>query len=187
MVDTQRNKDDFTNATTGIFKDNAAGDISAQDIRDFVESTHLNYGSLYFSTSATTNILSSLTWTKAAGTTTAVNLRGFDMPADNRLRYTGTTSVHVHGVISLSSSTVNANKDILYGVYYYDDSAASGSVLAHSILERSHGTSDIGAIALHFDQMLDTNDYVELHVQNQSDASDLEIAYGYIFMMGMFI
>lgn len=35
MVDTARSQDSFLNASTGLFKDNVAGDISAQDLRDF--------------------------------------------------------------------------------------------------------------------------------------------------------
>jgi len=38
MADTVRTIDDFLNASTGLFKDNTAGDISAQDLRDFVVS-----------------------------------------------------------------------------------------------------------------------------------------------------
>lgn len=40
MADTIRSTDDFLNASTGLFKDNTAGDISAQDLRDFVLSTY---------------------------------------------------------------------------------------------------------------------------------------------------
>lgn len=40
MADTIRSTDDLLNASTGLFKDNTAGDISAQDLRDFVLSTY---------------------------------------------------------------------------------------------------------------------------------------------------
>lgn len=40
MPDTVRSTDDLLNASTGLFKDNTAGDISAQDLRDFVLSTY---------------------------------------------------------------------------------------------------------------------------------------------------
>lgn len=46
MVDTKRDLDAFTNASTGLFKNNNDGDISAQDLRDFVISTYGN-GALY--------------------------------------------------------------------------------------------------------------------------------------------
>lgn len=39
MAETVRTIDDFVNASTGLFKDNTAGDISAQDLRDFVWSS----------------------------------------------------------------------------------------------------------------------------------------------------
>lgn len=40
MSDTIRSQDDFLNASTGLFKDNTAGDISAQDLRDFTKSAY---------------------------------------------------------------------------------------------------------------------------------------------------
>lgn len=40
MADTIRSTDDLLNASTGLFKDNTAGDISAQDLRDFVLSAY---------------------------------------------------------------------------------------------------------------------------------------------------
>lgn len=40
MPDVIRSVDDFLNATTGLYKDNTSGDISAQDLRDFVISTY---------------------------------------------------------------------------------------------------------------------------------------------------
>lgn len=43
MADTKRNLDEFLSASTGLFKDNTAQDISAQDLRDFVLSTWVPY------------------------------------------------------------------------------------------------------------------------------------------------
>jgi len=40
MADTIRSTDDLLNASTGLFKDNTAGDITAQRLRDFVLSTY---------------------------------------------------------------------------------------------------------------------------------------------------
>jgi len=187
MADTRRSKDDFVNAATGLFKNNVAKDISPQDLRDFVESQHPPYGSMYWSTAIETSISTVDTWTKAAGTTSSVSLRHFDMPASNRLRYTGTPSIHVHGVVSLSTNTASANKTLRTGAYHYDDSGASGSVLTHSVLERRHASNDIGAIAIHFDAMLETNDYIELHVKNITDSTNMTVDYGYMFMLGMFM
>lgn len=187
MAETQRTEDDFNNASTGLFKDNTAGDISPQDLRDLVESLHLNFGTIYMSTAVETVISSGDTWTKSLGTTTSVSLRGFDMPANNRLRYTGTPSVHLHGIITLTSSTAAANKTLGYGAYFYDDSAASGSVITSTEIRRRHTSTDIGAAAVAFDQVVDTNDYIELHIKNITDSTNATVDYMYMSITAQFV
>lgn len=187
MVDTQRSK----SALATLFADNTSHQISPQDLRDFMESAHFSFASTYISSSATTTISNPNEWTKAAGTTTDVNLHRFSgktlLSVDNRLQYTGTPDVHVHGVVSFTSSAAVPAKTLEYAAYHYDDSAASGAILTHSIMARYHGATDIGTGAIHFDAMLETNDYVEFWVRNITDSNNLTINYMYMFMMGMFI
>lgn len=40
MADTIRSTSEFLHASTGLFKDNTSGEISAQDLRDFVLSAY---------------------------------------------------------------------------------------------------------------------------------------------------
>jgi hypothetical protein len=183
MVDTVRSK----SALATLFADNTSGSISPQDLRDFLETMHKSYGGLYISASAATTPGGTATPLKALGTTTATNLRNFTMPANNRLMYTGTPSIHTHGVISFTSSTASANKTLSYYVYHYDDSAGSGAVIAHSQMKRRHSNTDVGTGALHFDVMLDTNDYIELWVANDTDTTNFTIDHAYMFILGMFM
>lgn len=182
MADTSRSKS--TLAT--LFADNTAGDISPQDLRDFLESMHRPMGSLYVSTPAAVSVTVN-EWIKANGTTTSVSLRAFTMPANNRLQYTGTPSTHVHGVMTFSMSMSGVNDQLQVAAYHYDDSAASGSILAHSIITRYVTGSDVGTGALHFDVTLDTNDYIECHVRNLDASTDITLDNLYMFMMGMFM
>lgn len=176
---------------TTLFADNVSGDISPADLRDFLDTMNPPYASMYISTESATTINTINVWEKAAGTTTDVNLNRFDgktaLTVDNRLKYTGTPDIHVHGVVDFSSSAASANKVLEYAVYHFDDSAASGSIVTHSINGRTHGNTDRGIGACHFDLMLSTNDYVELHVRNTTDATNMTFHYAYLFMMGMMI
>ena len=181
MADTQKT----LAALQTQFADNTTGAISPQDLRDFLVSANSAYGSCYISTPAETTITDG-TFTKAAGTTTSVSLNRFTMPANNRLTYTGTPDCHFHGVISFSMSiATGTNKVLELGAYIYDDSGASGAVLAHSVVSRNAASTAIGTGALHFDATLSTNDYIELHVKNTTDTTNIQVDNAYIFAMSM--
>jgi hypothetical protein len=163
-----------------LFADNTAGAISPQDLRDFLDSVTPKYGSLYYSTPAATTIAVAGTYYKAAGTTTALNLNEFTMPANNRLTYTGTTDVHLHIAYSLSC-TCSGNTQVL-GFSL----AKNGTNIAESKLTRKVGTgSDVGAVALHWDLTVSTNDYIELFVTNETSTATITIEQGYLFAMTM--
>lgn len=188
MADTQRSK----SALATLFADNATGEISPQDLRDFLETMHPPYGSCYISSSAETSITDTTSFVKAAGTTTDVSLHRFDgktaLSVDNRLKYTGSPDVHVHGVVSFSMSIASGtNKVLELAAYHYDDSLASGDKLTHSIVSRNASNTAIGTGALHFDVTLSTNDFIELHVRNTTDTTNVTINNGYIFIMGMMV
>lgn len=70
------------------------------------------YGSMYVSTSAPTTIVTPGTFAKAAGTTTELTLNDFDMPASNRLRYTGSGTL-LCVVEATVSMTAGANNQLV--------------------------------------------------------------------------
>jgi hypothetical protein len=178
MADTKRS----LAAVLALLADNIAKAISPQDLRDAVVSLSPSFGSMYFSTPAETSITDQSTPTKAAGTTTSVSLSGFDMPANNRLRYTGSPDRHMHIACSLSFTAAANNKLIGLSI------AKNGNSLVHSEVRRLVSTgADEGATALHADVMLSTNEYLEVFVSNETDTANLTVQRGYLFAQGMII
>jgi len=186
MADTQRT---LTDLLTNLFQDGQAdGSITEQDMRDLIVSLVNPYMGFYISTSAVTTISASGTYYKAAGTTTETNSSS-DMDdnggTNNRIRYTGLTTRHFH-IVAQASVTLatGTNQDVGIQVWKYDDSAGSGSLLAHSEARNYVPHSEAVQITTHADTMLDTNDYIEIHVANHTDTNNVELNYGYMFAMG---
>lgn len=150
------------------------------DIQDIIASLTPNYGGLYISTPAATTISVAGTMVKAAGTTTATNLRNFTMPTDNRLTYTGVPDHHMHIALSFSMTMAGINDSISVGV------AKNGTVDVASKLTRFVATgSDQGAAASHVDFMMSTDDYMEVFVTNEDATAAVTLQQMYIFAMSM--
>jgi len=185
MADTVRT---ITNMLTNLFQDGqAAGSIVAQRVRDLVVSAAPAHGSCYFSSAAATVIAVTGTYTKVLGTTTlnaGPNL--VDMPADNRLRYTGAAAKHFSLDCSFSVTSPSSNQVMGVKFWHYDDSAGSGSYLDSSEIRRKIGTgTDVGAGSCHGDVLLDTNDYIELHLTNHTGTNNIQIDYMYMRIVGL--
>ena len=176
MADTQRSKSDILT----LLADNTSGAISPQDLRDWLVSQNPGYGGLYISTSAETSIATVDTWTKVSGTTTATTVSNFTHTT-NRLTYSGAPDVHVHIAMSFSCTAAANNKIFEFAI------AKNGSVDDPSVLSRKIGTgADVGAVALHTDLMLSTNDYLEMYVKNTTDDTNVTFEQGYLFGLAMF-
>jgi hypothetical protein len=147
-------------------------------------------GALYMATPAATTPGDSTNYFKVAGTT-ALNstesvVMNLDMPANNRLRYTGTGTVHAHVAVTIAFSAGSNNQDCFFRVYKYDASGASGATLVHSQVENKIATgADTQSTALHCDCLLDTNDYLELHVQNSTSTATVTVKDLYMFILGV--
>jgi len=186
MVDTQRSQ---STLLTGLFQDGQTGGISAQDIRDFVVSVTPPYGGMYVSTPAIRAIASAGVYVKASGTTTATGLSAqLDMPTDNRLRYTGTPTRHFQ-VTCQASISFAAGTNQVAGVqlWHYDDSAASGALIAHSEAQCIADGTSVVQITTSADVALDTNDYLEIHIANHTGTNNMTLDLGYLFAMGMLV
>lgn len=163
-----------------LLADNITGAISPQDIRDFLVSTAPPYGSMSRLVAAATTVITPGTYYKAAGTTVAVNLNDFDMPLDNRLRYTGLASKHFHIVVS-ASFTVGGTNDVV-GLKI----AKNGVVIDNTVQRRKVTTgTDIGSTAVHGDVVLATNDYLELWLTNETASDTVTVDELYFFANGM--
>jgi len=177
MADTQRAK---TSLAT-LLADNTSGDISPQDLRDFMESMDLATGLIYISSSAATTIGGAGTFVKAAGTTTSIFLNRCTMPADNRLTYTGTPTVNGIAFASASISCGSASQE--FGIRI----AENGSTLATTdnrtwgaTASQKHSISTWGYAALA------TNDYLEVFVCNETGANNITVNTMLFGFIGLF-
>lgn len=185
MVDTPRT---LTDLLTNIFPDGLPDNsIAAQQIRDLIVSLgQVPFGGIYTDTPVETVIGSMGAYVKALGTTQANNLRNMDMPTDNRLRFKGAVPYHVHLACSISMKSEGNNNLAAFKLYFYDDSASAGALIDGSQVNRYIGTgADEGSTALHWDLVMDVNDYLELHVANLTNNGNITVSNFYLFGMGM--
>ena len=177
MVDTQRTK----SALATLFADNSSGDISPQDLRDFLETMHLDYGVSYISSSAETTIATVDVFVKAAGTTTSIPTRNFTHNT-GRLTYNGTPTITAFAVCSFSMTAASNSKEIDFEI------AQNGTVIANSLIRRKVGTgTDIGAASVQaFIPALATNDYIELWVANHTDNTNVTVELCHLMVVGLF-
>jgi len=122
MADTSRT---VTDMASNLFQDSqAAGSITPQDLRDFLETCQTKQGSIYVSTAGATTIaaqanvtpssLTNMVAVETGGTftlSTAPTANEFDMNTDGQLRYTGTPTTNVFFTASVMLEIVTAVVD----------------------------------------------------------------------------
>ena len=130
------------------------------------------YGDLYISSTSTAETsYTSQVYTLISGTTTSNLLRDFTMPQDNRLTYTGmdnTIYVHCHASISF---TVAANNVQLRFSFYKNGIIVSDS--EKYIQYYKSDTSKKAHIIISSLVSLETGDYLEVYVKNQTGGSNM--------------
>ena len=123
MADTSRTVSDMA---SNLFQDSqAAGSITPQDLRDFLETCQTKQGSIYVSTAAATTIagqanvtpnsLTNMVAVETAATftlSTAPTANEFDMNTDGQLRYTGTPTTNVFFTASIMLEIVTSGVDL---------------------------------------------------------------------------
>jgi hypothetical protein len=129
----------------------------------------LTYGGCYWST-PTETANDAATPIKCAGTTSSMGLNGFSHTS-NKLTYTGTATRVCFVSASFAVSLAQAG-DLDMSIY------KNGALVTGSIVSRTVGTTDIGAMAVTCLVSLATNDYVELWCEVQQDADDVTIENG---------
>jgi hypothetical protein len=133
------------------------------------------WGEMHISTPASTTTTSG-TPVKSLGTTTLGDAIQFDMPANNRLRYTGAkTSVFACQVnVALSSDANN----LLASIYLSDTDTADLT----SEVDREIATAmDHGAMSTGFLVELAQNEYVELWLDSESGNPDFIVDHMTLF------
>ena len=123
MADTSRT---VTDMASNLFQDSqAAGSITPQDLRDFLETCQVKQGSIYVSTASATTIagqanvtpnsLTNMVAIETAATftlSTAPTANEFDMNTDGQLRYTGTPTTNVFFTASVMLELVTSGVDL---------------------------------------------------------------------------
>lgn len=120
-----------------------------------------------------TTIGAANTPTKASGTTTLKSGNvSFDMPTNNRVRYTGTDTITVGVNIAASISSGNATQTI--GGYLYKNGANSGGGFKQESTTSTATTSRTAYNAYGYVEMA-TNDYLEFWVENQTAGNNVTV------------
>ena len=181
MVDTQRSLSELQT----ILADNTTGDISPQDLRDFLISMKNPCGGLYVTTPAGTVIGTPGTYELVAGTTAQSDESSLYLvtaSSAGRLTYTGTKDMHFHVVCTLSLTCTQNNRTLSVRIL------KNGTTpLVHSTANLRIGTgSDIRFMAVHADTMLMQNEYLEAQVTDETGTSTITAEHFYMFIMGMF-
>jgi hypothetical protein len=134
------------------------------------EKDEVSAGNLYLTGIATTSFTDVNTPTKVACTTSPVSLFRVTSPSDNRLTYTGKQSKRFQVICSLSLTSQAANK---YFSFYI---VKNGVVLPESrqAMRLSSGV-DKGSVTLSCTIPLNSNDYIEVWAENNSDVSTMTV------------
>ena len=162
MADTQRT----LAALQALLPDNTSGDISPQDVRDFLVSASPNYGALSLSVAAATAIAVPGTFVKAAGTTVAGLLKNYTMPANNRLTDGGAVArlARVQADISATVAVVNQETRFRLAVNGITDPTTEQRRFFPTI-------ANPGSISVSGLLLLNPADFVEVWVTNQTAAN----------------
>lgn len=129
-----------------------------------------------------TDITVQSTEVKVAGTTTltsGVNL--FDMPATNRLRYTGSVTALMHVACTISYVVASGtNQELEFRIY------KNGNPIAESeILDTCSAATGNESTAIHVFVSMAQNEYLELWCANNSGTGDITVKTLNLFALGM--
>ena len=179
MADTRRT----VAALLVLWADNATGDVSPQDGRDWMVSTSPAYGSLYWATPAETTVAAVDTPVKASGTTASVAASSdVTVATTNRLTYTGAPTLSAKVWANITMTAAANNKLVSLHI------AKNGSVIASAEMRRTVGTgADYGNMGTHTIVSLAQNDYVEIWVENETDAVNITVQTGVFSLETIFI
>jgi hypothetical protein len=104
-------------------------------------------------------------------TTTLNTAYQFDMPTNGRLRYIGSGTIHAHVAFSLSvRGNAGSAKDL---IFYLKKSGSVATGSGYRFTVRT--TSEYQTIAAHKVLDLVNNEYLEIWVQNATDATELNV------------
>ena len=126
-------------------------------------------GNLYITSSTNTIITAANTPVKIAGTTSGLNLFRVTSTTDNRLTYTGTKTRFFTYTGSISVTASDNGKRFVFYI------AKNGTILSESQQSRKIANgSDRGSISISGVIELETDDYLEVWVENINDSTNIK-------------
>jgi hypothetical protein len=139
--------------------------------KEYVDNQKPHYINYFeFTGNPITNIVSSATWYKLnTNSTTSLFSRGDLVHTNNRVTYTGTTSkvFQIEGIVSVSAG----NNEQIHASFFKNNSLYPCS--EQSTVTSSGGKST--ALPFHCIVELQTNDYIEVFVKNQSNTTNITL------------
>jgi hypothetical protein len=154
-----------------LLADNASADVSAQDVRDMLESLRSGHGSIYVTTPAATVITDTVSWFPLLGTYTLVPspaAYNWSHPSNGVLRYTGAQSRLV--VVTFNCSLISVSNNQLLHVHI----AKNGVELPESHMERKQPQgADQGFVSGHAITSAVNGDDFDVRVQNSTSADNV--------------
>ena len=112
----------------------------------------------------------------------STHLKQFTNNSLGRLTYTGTPQRHAHCVVDLSfKHSTGSGQDCFFAAY------KNGSIIVDNTnnaeIVRTADSGNYGHVALHFDTLMATNDYIEIFLKVATGSITIHNAY--LFAMGM--
>ncbi len=163
-----------------LLPDNITGDISPVDIRDMLVSLIPAHGAMNRDVSVATTIITPGVYEKGACQTETGLLHDITMPEDNRLQYVGEPDRHFH-IVGTIASVCSGNNQVVGAKF-----AKNGVVIDASASRRFISTgSDIGAMAIQAETILQTNDYIELFITNETSTASVTLVEFLVYLTGV--
>ena len=140
-------------------------------------------GELTMSSNATATVIgSSGVYTNMAGTTALSSFSsGFDMPQNNRLRYTNSTTATMHIACTVSFSVAAGSNQEFRAQVWKNGTNLIGS----EIRDTCNNSTDVESTAIHTSTTMNQNDYIELFIANQSSGNNFVVSTFNMFVLGM--
>lgn len=182
MADTQRTVSEIQT----LLADNATGDISAQDLRDALETWRPRHGQMYVASGdgAATAISDTTNYVECVDQTWTLDSMGsyeFDESAGNgRLTYIGTADIMLHCAATISFTSASNNQVLSWRI------GVSGTTMSASEVQVKVGTgSDVQSTAMHYVGQMSAGDYLSLFVRNTSSTASVTLAVANLQLMSM--
>jgi hypothetical protein len=171
MADTQRT----VSAILALLADNAAGDISPQDIRDAFVSWRMGHGQIYVAAADSGDITISdsvsyfeataMTWTLSSGAHLWDESDG-----NGRLTYTGTVAMTCHIACTISYTCASSSQVLHWRIGKNGTTDEAGEV------QDKIGTgTDVQSTAIHLITSVSNGDHISLFARNATSTANVTI------------